>query len=444
MIPSVSIVIPVYNGAADLRLCLASLSQSSSQPLECIVIDDGSTDDSNVAAEFGATVLSTNAQGGPARARNMGAGTAKGDVLLFLDSDVCVHPDTLFKIATGFANDPAMDALMGAYDDSPSAPNYISQYRNLMHHFVHRNSKEQTNSFWAGCGAIRREVFLEFGGFDEKFRSPAIEDIELGYRLARANRKLVLNANLQVKHVKRWSMRNMLRTDFFYRALPWSELSLSSGKMPNDLNLRISQRISVALVFLISCLGAYLAVHWHAYFLTPLFATFFILLSQYWLETSEGHHPLIMTLMAIVIGLIILFSYLLKMYAIIPTIILAWAALLTRHRYTHARNVWHRWTGMLVGGYCLLALGFVWIYLPWNPLGCTFLLALLTLVALNKHFYLFLAGERGKLFALAAIPFHLLFFFSAGLAFGMALVRHYFGKLTVGVPVEAAEAEIKR
>jgi hypothetical protein len=76
-----------------------------------------------------------------------------------------------------------------------------------------------------------------------------------------------------------------------------------------------------------------------------------------------------------------------------------------------------------VGGYCFAVLAFVWIYLPVHPMGTVFLLVLVTLVALNKQFYLFLAGARGKLFALAAIPFHLLYFASSGMAFLLASLR---------------------
>lgn len=435
MIPLLSVVIPVYNGAADLERCLTALAASDTIPLECIVVDDGSTDNSSeIASRHGAKVLSTGGRCGPAGARNLGVKSATGDVVLFLDSDCCVYPDTLTKVVAEFARDPELDAVMGSYDRSPTAPNFISQYRNLMHCFVHHNSNREATTFWAGCGAVRRQVFNEFGGFDEHYRSPAIEDIELGYRLSHAGRKLALSSAIQVKHLKRWSMRNALKTDFFYRALPWSELSIRSGRMPNDLNLRISQRISVALVFLLASLGAYLAVTRGALFLVPLFATFFILLSYYWLECSAENHKLIMSLMAGVMGVIAVLAYVSHVLLIIPMVLLAWIALFSRHRYADPFSFVARWSGIVIGGYCLLLIGFVWIYLPMHKLGTVFLIVLLTLVALNKQFYLFLAGERGKLFALAAIPFHLLYFVSSGVAFMLAFVRHWLGR--VGRPVE--------
>jgi hypothetical protein len=328
-----------------------------------------------------------------------------------------------------FVRDPEVDAVMGSYDRSPQAPNFISQYRNLMHCFVHHNSNREAMTFWAGCGGIRRQVFLDFGGFDENYRSPAIEDIELGYRLAKANRKLVLSPGIQVKHLKRWSLRNVIKTDFFYRALPWSELTLRSGSMPNDLNLRISQRISVALVFILIALASYLAVSRGAYFLVPLLATFFLLLSYYWLECTKDQSRVVISLMVGIMMAIIGLAYLSHMLLIIPMMLLAFIGLFARHRYTYPNSVWQRWTGMLVGGYCLLLIGFTWIYLPMHPLGTAFLVILLTLLVLNKQFYIFLAGERGKLFSLAAIPFHLLYFFSSGLAYMLAFIRYRLGRL---------------
>ncbi len=85
----VSVVIPVYNAASSLHQCLESLNVSTVPPLECIVVDDGSTDESpKIAAQHGAKVLSTGGRLGPARARNIGAEAASGEIVFFLDADV--------------------------------------------------------------------------------------------------------------------------------------------------------------------------------------------------------------------------------------------------------------------------------------------------------------------------------------------------------------------
>jgi GT2 family glycosyltransferase len=430
MQPGISVVIPVYNSAESLRLCLAGLRASRQAPLECIVVDDGSTDGSGeVAREYGATVLSTGGRIGPARARNIGARAAAGAVLLFVDADVCVHEDTISRIAAEFDDDPVLAALMGSYDRSPSASTFVSQYRNLLHCFVHQSSPGKAETFWAGCGAIRTSVFLAFGGFNEMYGAPAIEDIELGYRLARANQKVMMCPEIQVKHLKRWSLRSMVRTDFFYRAIPWSQLSLRSGRMPDALSLRISQRISTALVCLVALVAAHLALRWHAYFLTPLFATFFILLSEYWVAGWTHRSVGVQATMGAMLILIAGLSFAYRMYAIVPLVAIAALGLLIRHRYGTARAKWRRWTGICVGAYSLVAAGLVWMYFPWKPMAILLPLLLAGLLLANQQFYLFLAAERGKFFAVAAIPFHLLYFFSSGVAFLIELVKFHVGKL---------------
>ena len=430
MTPSVSVVIPIHNAASDLRQCLASLSRSAVRPLECLVVDDASTDDSaGVAAEYGAKVLATNDRSGPARARNLGAKAASGEILLFLDADVCVYPDTISKIVAEFSGDPGLDAVMGSYDRSPSAPNFMSQYRNLMHAFVHQHSKREATTFWSGCGAIRRQVFLDAGGFDERYLAPAIEDIELGDRLFRANRKLALNADIQVKHLKHWDFPSVIQTDFFRRALPWSELTLRSRRMPNDLNLRISQRISVALALLLVALGAYGCIRWHVYVLAPLMAVFFVLLSLYWVDSSQRHSRVVVIMTYAVMALIVGLSYRFQMLPLIPLVLVAWLAVYTRHRYAYRREKWRHWTGILIGGYCLLVMAWMIVYLPTYPIKFVVFVFLMTLIVLNKQFYLFLATNRGKLFALAAIPFHWLYFVYSGVAFMVALVRYGLGNV---------------
>jgi GT2 family glycosyltransferase len=145
---------------------------------------------------------------------------------------------------------PTLAALIGSYDDEPAAQNFFSQYKNLLHHYVHQTSSEEASTFWGACGAIRREVFLALGGFDDKqYPRPSIEDIEFGYRLKRAGYRIRLVKGLQVKHLKRWDAFSLIKTDFFQRALPWTELILRDRHLVNDLNLQTSSRISVALTF---------------------------------------------------------------------------------------------------------------------------------------------------------------------------------------------------
>jgi hypothetical protein len=147
-------------------------------------------------------------------------------------------------------------AVFGAYDEDPPERHFISQYKNLAHSFIHQTSNAVAQTFWAGFGAIRAEVFRAMGGFDERYRRPCIEDIDLGYRLAAAGHLVLLDHELRVSHLKRWTFRSMLASDILDRGIPWTQLILRSGRFHNDLNLRSAYRFSVAVSYVLPVLLA--------------------------------------------------------------------------------------------------------------------------------------------------------------------------------------------
>jgi glycosyltransferase involved in cell wall biosynthesis len=250
----ISVIVPVRNGKAHLPRCLEALSRSDYANFEVIVVDDCSTDCTpQIAEHYGARCLCTRRTMGPGGARNLGAQSADGEILAFVDADVVMPPGALRRIAENFERDPELAAVFGSYDDRPAWQTFVSQYKNLMHHYVHQISNESAATFWAGCGSIRKAVFEEFSGFDgAKYTAPSIEDIALGLELARCGRRILLDKRLQVKHLKRWTVRNLLRADIFYRAVPWSQLILNSGRLPRDLNLTYSSRASSLLTGLLT------------------------------------------------------------------------------------------------------------------------------------------------------------------------------------------------
>ena len=159
--------------------------------------------------------------------------------------------DTLALFAEAFGRDPTVDAVVGSYDEAPACPNFISQYKNLFHHYVHQNSRGEIQTFWSGCGAMKRDLFLAFGGYDQqRYRRPACEDIDLGMRIAAAGHHIILDARIKAKHLKRWTFWNLLRTDVFDRGIPWTRLILRSGATICTLNVTPVQRLSVGLVYL--------------------------------------------------------------------------------------------------------------------------------------------------------------------------------------------------
>lgn len=252
---------PVYNGADFITQSLPPLidMQQRGEILEVIVVDDGSTDDSKQMAEqMGARVLTSGGRMGPGGARNQAAQVALGDVLWFIDADVVVHADAARRLSVGFEVEQVV-AVFGSYDSNPPANNFFSRYKNLVHHYYHNRARDEAQTFWSGCGAVRRIAFLESGGFDvERYKYPSIEDIELGHRLIKAGGRIRLLRDVQCTHLKVWRFVNLIHTEIFRRAIPWSRLIVSSGDgIPNDLNVGMAEqaRAVVAGLLLLSILG---------------------------------------------------------------------------------------------------------------------------------------------------------------------------------------------
>jgi GT2 family glycosyltransferase len=178
----------------------------------------------------------------PAEARNIGVSRSTGDVLLFVDSDVEVHPTAPGLIREAFESDPSLVAVFGSYDDAPASRGTVSEFRNLLHHHVHHESPGAASTFWTGLGAVRRDAFERVGGFDPSL--DWLEDIDLGMRLAGEGGRIELDPAIQGTHLKHWSLTGMVKTDFVGRGIPWVELMLRDGGSSSALNLRWHHRAS--------------------------------------------------------------------------------------------------------------------------------------------------------------------------------------------------------
>ena len=238
-----SIVVPAFNCAAELGECLAALDVARADR-EVLVVDDASTDEtSEVARRSGARILRFDRNRGPAAARNHGARASGGEVLVFVDADVVPAPGAADRLVRLLEERPEIAAVFGSYDANPRAGGVVSRYRNLLHHFVHQRGNPEAETFWAGCGAIRRTAFEAVGGFDERrFPRSSIEDIDLGYRLRRAGHRIVLDPTIQATHLKRWTLASVVWTDVTRRAIPWARLVMEEGRSLDHLNLEWSQR----------------------------------------------------------------------------------------------------------------------------------------------------------------------------------------------------------
>ncbi len=252
----ISVIVPMHNAGATLERCLGGIFSSSYANYECIVVDDSSTDDGlEKIGSFPARVVRLVGRKGASFARNRGAEAALGQILLFVDADVVVRRDSLEKIAKCFEAHEGISAVFGSYDDEPGAENFLSQYRNLLHHFIHQTSSEEAGTFWSGCGAVKEEAFVQAGMFDEGCRM--MEDIALGYKLRAQGHRIRLEKSLLVKHLKRYTPWSLLKSDVFDRAVPWTLLMWSRRQFTSDLNLKWHHKVSaLTAVLLLAAIGS--------------------------------------------------------------------------------------------------------------------------------------------------------------------------------------------
>ena len=214
--PRISVVIPTRNGARTLAACLESLRASSFPPAEIIVVDDASSDDSgDIARHFDCRVIRVDKNIGAARAKNRGAREATGDILFFTDDDVIVARDALVRLAENF-DDARVAGIVGLLDSKIPFDDFASNFKNLWMRFTYeRAPREHIGLFYTSVAAMRRDVFLQLGGFDENYRGASIaEDTEFGQRAWAAGHNLVLDPRVVVTHCKHYTPREVLVTDF--------------------------------------------------------------------------------------------------------------------------------------------------------------------------------------------------------------------------------------
>lgn len=257
--PLVTVIVPVHNGARFLGRCLGALYESDYENFDVVVVDDASTDDSRrVARGFPFRVIELAERGGPARARNLAAAGAAGEILFFTDADVVVKPETLRRAVELLAEHEGAAGVIGSYTKETPAGNFVSTYKNLQHHFVHHRSAGPVAGFFTACGALRREAFEAVGGFDESAHDCALEDLELGLRLTRRGRRIVLTPELQVTHLKHYTLAGLVYIEFWQRAVPYTAHLLRHRTLPDQLSTGRGQRAALAAAHL-SLLCAVLA-----------------------------------------------------------------------------------------------------------------------------------------------------------------------------------------
>lgn len=269
--PLLSIIIPVYNGEETIGQCLKSVYNSDYNNFEVILVDDGSTDNScKIAQGFPCKLIRLDKNHGVATARNKGTKKALGKILLFLDADVMLKKNSLNLVTGSFQGKPQIAAVQGIYDKKSPAQNLASLYKHYYNYY--KFSKVPTrflSSTSAFCLAIKKEVFWKINGFDSKFPHPAAEDVDLGLRLKKLNYPILLNRQLKVIHLKSYTLRSLLRTEFIkvasnmklmLRSGSFVEYPISKNRKRDMVNVIFS--VALAPLILVSLLSLLFVQSW--------------------------------------------------------------------------------------------------------------------------------------------------------------------------------------
>ena len=205
-----SLIITAYNAQSTLAACLEAVFSSDIKDFEAILIDDGSSDKTaEIVKGFPCRVISLGKNSGTAFSRNTGKDNAKGAILVFIDADVVIKKDTLKVIGESFRQGGDIVAVTGLLTRDCPGSNFFSQYKNLYMHYIFRRCPRFVDFLYGSAIAVRRDGFLPFNT-EFKFT----DDTELGQRYKRLNKKILLNQDLEVTHLKVYDLKGILKNDF--------------------------------------------------------------------------------------------------------------------------------------------------------------------------------------------------------------------------------------
>jgi len=225
-----SIIVPVHNSADTIENCLEGIRNQKGvdrSTFEIIVVDDASTDASvQKAGRLCDRLISLPENSGAATARNAGANEASGAIIAFVDSDVLLEPYSLSEFIAAFQKGDWISAAVGRYADKPVDNGFLNVYHNVFTCYHHDLSSREINWFWGALSAVRKEVFRNVGGFDERYHGASGEDLALGKTLSDQGYKIAYIPSAQGVHAHRFTIFSMLRNDYL-KAVTGMKMKLS-------------------------------------------------------------------------------------------------------------------------------------------------------------------------------------------------------------------------
>ena len=184
---SATIIVTTYNVQQTIRQTMDCIVASRVDfDFDIVVVDDQSTDNTvSILREYSINLIELEKNRGPAHARNIAIQAASGEFLIFIDSDVVFPDDLLQRMMDKINEDPKIGGVGSVSDPEPLNPNFFSRYFAMQEYYLITScaSVNRNLGICTRCGILRRKLFEEFGGFDERHRKPSIEDYQFSLRI---------------------------------------------------------------------------------------------------------------------------------------------------------------------------------------------------------------------------------------------------------------------
>ena len=211
----ISVIIPSYNSGQTLTECLDAIFSNKFENFEVIIVSDKSTDNSiDFAKNYNCKIIELKENKGPAFARNTGAKSASGDILLFLDSDCIVKNDALINIDEIFKNKKA-NVVQGVYSHKPNYKSINTQYQQSFYcYYTWQENLDYTDSLTSMYFALKKETFIESEGFNINIKYATAEDEEFGYSLINRGYKISILKKLSVEHKVNYTLLQFIKRNF--------------------------------------------------------------------------------------------------------------------------------------------------------------------------------------------------------------------------------------
>lgn len=255
-----SVIVPTYNSQSSIGQCLKSVRQSISRDYELIVVDCTSQDATvSIAANYADKVIQLQGKSDRTHARISGVKAASGQIIVNIDSDVVIKPDTLTKINNYFSQHPEIDALTGLLSKEHPNRNFFSQYKNLYMHYIFSKLPEKVSFLYGSIYAFRRQA-AEIYDADIKIA----DDTALGQKFVSAGKQIAFLKDLEVIHLKRYNLFSFIKNDFqipfdwakiFLKYKGWRQLGKNkTGYAHSPLGQLFS--VMIALCIFVLALGS--------------------------------------------------------------------------------------------------------------------------------------------------------------------------------------------